>query len=125
VVIIGSTIKISTNPCRSELSRIQDHIKAFGLWIYGDNQKFDISVSLREEHDQIQPFQLQSITNISWKGWRYLLFYLNYGCGIPWGRLDDGIIDYPVYIDSLLTILVREGATNQSTIYLTSPVVIS
>jgi hypothetical protein len=114
---------LDVNINKAEYRKIAGQPKAFGLWIFGDNQK--ISIKMRIVDNSHQYFQLhpESGLTVDWNGWKYVTFYLN-DPEIHWGGSNDGVVRYPVEYQTLFLIDNKIDYAVKSSIYITSPVVI-
>jgi hypothetical protein len=114
---------LNVNPVKNESRKISGQPKAFGIWVYGDNQK--ISIMMRFDDSTHQTFQIKpdSRLTIDWIGWRYVLLYLN-NVDAHWGGADDCIFHYPIEWHTLFMLDNVIHANTKSTVYISTPVII-
>ena len=95
--------------------------KALGLWIHGDGSGALPYLSFVDSSGQ--SFE-EGGGPLSWKGWRYVLVFIDAPQASHSGGANDGVIHYPIRWDSLLTL--RNGTDKESsgTLYLTGPTLI-
>jgi hypothetical protein len=88
---------------------------ALGLWLYGDGS--GVLPYLRFVDSSGQVFQ-EGGGPLDWKGWRYVLVFMDAPRGQHSGGANDGIIHYPIQWDSLF--MIRNPAAQQvsGTLYL-------
>ena len=58
---------------------------------------------------------------IRWKGWRYVAFDLDGRRGGHWGGANDGVVHYPIRLDTLLLIDKRRDRTGRGEVYVAAP----
>jgi hypothetical protein len=94
---------------------------ALGLWLYGDGS--GVLPYLRFLDSTGQLFQ-EGGGPLEWKGWRYVLVFMDAPRGQHSGGANDGIIHYPIHWDS--PFMIRNPAAQQvsGTLYLTGMVLI-
>jgi hypothetical protein len=91
------------------------------MWIYGDGS--GNSPRMRFVDSTGQYFQ-PTAPELRYKGWRYVEFALKAEGAGRWGGANDGIVHYPIRLDTLLLI---DGVTQREsagTIYITAPTLI-
>lgn len=100
---------------------IQGRPQAMGLWINGDDS--DNLMSLRYQDSTGQIFQPKS-QSINWRGWRYLTFALDGKDATVWGGAADGIVHYPIQLNSLLAIDNAKKQATSGEIYMGQPTLV-
>lgn len=110
-------------PTRQYQSRlkIQDRPQSLGLWIHGDGSGNQISLRYQDKTGQI--FQPKSQV-ITWKGWRYITFALDGQDATVWGGAADGIVHYPIQLNSLLAIDNAKKQVTSGEIYVGQPTLV-
>jgi hypothetical protein len=95
--------------------------KALGLWIHGDGSGVLPYLSFLDSSGQ--SFE-EGGGPINWKGWRYVLIFMDTPQASHSGGANDGVIHYPIRWDSLLTL--RNATQNEMSgiIYFTGPTLI-
>jgi hypothetical protein len=58
---------------------------------------------------------------VNWRGWRYVLIYMDVPRGSHHGGANDGVIHYPIQSDSLLVIKNGSNEESRGTVYLSGP----
>ncbi len=113
---------LNVSPVKNENRKISGQPKAFGIWIYGDNQK--ITTMMRFDDSTHQTFQLrpESRFTIDWIGWRYVMIYLR-NVDSHWGGANDGIVHYPIEWHTLFQLDNEIHANIKSTVYISTPVI--
>jgi hypothetical protein len=114
---------LNVNPKKNESQKISGQPKAFGIWVYGDNQKMTIMMRIDDSTHQTFQIRPESRTTIDWMGWRYVMLYLN-NVDAYWGGNNDGVIHYPLEWHTLFMLDNQIHSNVKSTIYITTPVVI-
>ena len=94
---------------------------ALGLWIYGDGS--GNSPRMRFTDATGQCFQ-PTAPDLKEKGWRYVEFALQAAGAGYWGGASDGIIHYPIHLDTLLLVDSPARKGTAGTIHLASPVLV-
>lgn len=84
---------------------------ALGLWIYGDDSNNALRIRFTDGTDQT--FQPDG-GSLNWKGWRYVEFRLSSRNSGRWGGADDGVIHYPIHLDTVLLIDSNRSQTEGS-----------
>jgi hypothetical protein len=114
---------LNVNPVKNESKKISGKPKAFGIWVYGDNQK--ISIMMRIDDSTHQTFQIrpESRITIDWIGWRYVMLYLD-NVHAHWGGANDGVVHYPIEWHTLFMLDNEIHANTKSTVYISTPVII-
>lgn len=95
--------------------------KALGMWMDGDNSR--VLPYLRFVDSTGQVFE-EGGGSVDWKGWRYVLIFVNAPQGSHAGGANDGVIHYPIHWDSLLVLRNPFDRQLQGTIYITGPTLI-
>ena len=80
---------------------LQDGLIAFGLWVNGDRS--GCVLNMRYTDSSGQTFQTSAGT-VTWSGWRYITFSFNPHNASHWGGANDGIIKYPIIMDTVTLI---------------------
>lgn len=101
--------------------KIQGQPQSLGLWINGDGSGNQMSLRYQDKTGQI--FQPKSQT-ITWKGWRYITFALDGKDATVWGGAADGIVHYPIQLNSLLAIDNAKKQTTAGEIYVGQPTLV-
>jgi hypothetical protein len=103
--------------------KIAGEPKAFGIWIYGDGNGICPKMRILDSSRQVFQLNPESLLDIEWKGWRYVMFNLN-NAGGHWGGSNDGIVHYPLQWLDLLLLDNEHSLNAKSTIYITAPIII-
>lgn len=75
--------------------------KALGVWVYGDASGDVLNARFVDVTGQtFQP----TAGRIDWSGWRFVRFRMDGKESGHWGGSNDGVIQYPVYLDTLLLV---------------------
>jgi hypothetical protein len=94
---------------------LTDTPSALGMWIHGDGSGDMLRARFVDSTGQtFQP----DYGPIDWKGWRFVTFSLR-GEGGRWGGADDGIVHYPIRLDSPLLIDSPGGRGGKGKVYVT------
>nr|MDQ2731147.1 hypothetical protein [Armatimonadota bacterium] len=102
---------------RADFNTIEGKPSSLGLWVYGDGA--GNSPRMRFTDSTGQTFQ-PAAPDITWKGWRYISFPLDGKEGGSWGGAKDGVIHYPIHLDTLFLLDGNHKATHGQ-IYLSGP----
>lgn len=89
---------------------------AFGMWVYSDGS--GDTLRLRFTDATGQTFQPDA-GSLDWKGWRYVLFSLRGDRAGHWGGMDDGVVHYPIHMDTALLVDSPGGRGGKGEIYVT------
>ncbi len=115
-------------PKASTANAIEGQPKSISMWIFGDHSGNVPRVRFADSTGQT--FQVGPVASsaqrsdrIDWAGWRGLTFPL-VGDASHWGGADDGVVHYPVHIDTLLLIDSPDRQATQGTIYLAAPTLV-
>ena len=109
------------SPRLRELQALPGAPLALGLWVYGDGT--GNSPRMRFAGSDGQTFQPSSPA-VSWKGWKYISFNLDGFDSGHWGGPDDGVVRYPLRLDSLFLIDNAHAEATSGTIYLAQPTLV-
>ncbi len=114
---------LNVYPNKYENRKVSDQPKAFGVWIFGDNQK--VTLGMRIVDSAHQTFQLHPESNpqIDWEGWRYVMFNIT-EANNHWGGANDGIVHYPIEWDAFLLLDNQKQSEIKSAIYIMAPIII-
>ena len=89
---------------------------AFGAWVYGDASGDILNARFTDASGQtFQP----TAGRIDWRGWRFVTFGLRGENSGHWSGADDGVIHYPIHLDTLLLVNSPGGRGGKGTIYAT------
>ena len=102
-------------------SPIPGQPKALGLWIYGDGS--GMLPYLRFADSSGQVFQ-EGGSPLNWKGWRYVLVFMDAPRGKHWGGANDGVIHFPIHWDSLFVMQNPSAQEASGAVYLSGLVLI-
>jgi hypothetical protein len=94
---------------------IQGKPESLGAWVYGDDSG-DV-LRMRFADSTGQTFQPDG-GRLDWKGWRYVSFPMDGRNAGRWGGADDGVIHYPVRLDTLL-LVDAAGKASEGSLYAT------
>jgi len=92
--------------------------KALGLWIHGDGSGVLPYLSFVDSSGQ--SFE-EGGGPINWKGWRYVLVFMDASQAGHSGGANDGVIHYPIRWDKLLTLRNATDKEMSGILYLTGP----
>ena len=98
-----------------------------GLWVYGDGSGNSARMRFRDASGQT--LQVNGL-NVDWQGWRFVSFRLVPPPGASgdlghWGGANDGVVHYPVQVDTLFLLDSRgEARRHQGMLQLKQPTVI-
>jgi len=95
--------------------------KALGLWIHGDGSGVLPYLSFVDSSSQV--FE-EGGGPVNWKGWRYVLVFMDAPQASHSGGANDGVIHYPIRWDSLLTLRNATSKEMSGALYLTGPTLI-
>lgn len=103
-------------PNGSRTAPLQGKPDALGAWVYGDGSG-DL---LRARYTDAtgQTFQPDA-GRIDWTGWRYVTFPLHGDNGGHWGGADDGVVHYPIHLDTVLLVDSPDGRGGKGVLYVT------
>lgn len=94
---------------------------ALGLWIRGDGSGNSPRMRFADSTGQVfQP----TAPELHYKGWRYVEFPLDSGQVGHWGGANDGIIHYPIRLDTLFLLDSPNRKGTAGSIQITAPVLI-
>jgi len=95
--------------------------RALGMWIYGDGKGLAVRIRFRDESGQT--FQPEG-EKVTWTGWKYVRFPLDGSTATHWMGANDGIVHYPIQIETLFLLdnISREAVAGE--IYFGSPTLI-
>jgi polysaccharide biosynthesis protein PslG len=89
---------------------------AFGAWVFGDGSGDVLNARYTDASGQtFQP----TAGRIDWRGWRCVSFSLRGDNSGHWGGADDGVIHYPIHLDTLLLVDSPGGRGGKGTLYAT------
>jgi polysaccharide biosynthesis protein PslG len=95
--------------------------KALGLWIHGDGSGVLPYLSFVDSSGQ--SFE-EGGGPINWKGWRYVLVFMDAPQASHSGGANDGAIHYPIRWESLLTLHNPSSGHMDGVLYLSGPTLI-
>lgn len=95
--------------------------KALGLWIDGDNSGVLPYLSFVDSTGQAFA---EGGGPINWKGWRYVLVFMDPAQASHSGGANDGVIHYPIRWDSLLMLRNRSTQEVNGVVYVAGPTLI-
>ena len=107
-------------PRQDERKAVDGKPRELGIWVWGDGQ--GNIPRMRFVDSTGQTFQ-PTAESITWKGWRYVRFKLDTTAG-HWGGAADGVIHYPIRIDTLFLLDGVDGRTTAGEIYLAGPTLV-
>ncbi|HEV2383503.1 MAG TPA: hypothetical protein VG206_27375, partial [Terriglobia bacterium] len=113
----GAALRLLTK----DRSPIPGQPKALGLWIYGDSSRMLPYIRFADSSGQV--FQ-EGGSPLNWKGWRYVLVFMNAPRGKHWGGTNDGVIHYPIHWDSLFVMQNPSTQEASGAVYLSGLVLI-
>jgi hypothetical protein len=94
---------------------------SLGIWVYGDGTGNILRMRFNDAGGQC--FQVDG-GRITWTGWHYVSFPLTAKSAGHWGGADDGVIHYPIRVDTLLLLDSTSRQATKGEIYLSAPVVV-
>ncbi|HLJ53718.1 MAG TPA: hypothetical protein VKT77_01700, partial [Chthonomonadaceae bacterium] len=87
---------------------------ALGAWVRGDGSGDILNARFTDSSGQtFQP----TAGPIDWRGWRYVSFSLRGDNSGHWGGADDGVIHYPIHMDTLLLVDSPGRRGGKGTVY--------
>jgi hypothetical protein len=93
-------------PVGDARGRLAGRPQALGMWVRGDGSGDMLRMRFVDETDQtFQP----DYGPIDWKGWRYVSFALDGAAAGRWGGANDGVVHYPIRIDSVVLVDSKGG----------------
>ena len=108
-------------PLTDALKAVEGEPKALGLWVYGDGQGHHARMRFTDAKGQtFQP----DAGRVTWKGWRYVTFPLSGQGGGHWGGPDDGVVHYPIRVDTLFLLDKKGKEPAEGSFYLAEPVLV-
>jgi hypothetical protein len=115
----GASVRLPPEDAAHE--RIAGQPRALGLWLFGDASGVLPYVRFADSTGQV--FE-EGGSPVNWRGWRYVLIYVDAPRGSHQGGANDGVIHYPIHWDSLL--VVKNGSKEEArgSLYLSSPTLI-
>ena len=99
---------------------------ALGVWVYGDGSGNLVRARLQDATGQaFQP----SGPDMTWTGWRFVTFTLPTPDGTAsighWGGANDGVVHYPVSVDTLFLLDSQAGAPlHKGQVWITLPTLV-
>jgi hypothetical protein len=102
-------------PAKDELKAIEGKPKSLCLWVHGDGM--NLSPRMRFVDATGQCFQ-PAAPNVSFKGWRPLIFPLDGSHSGHWGGANDGVVHYPIKLDTLFLLDNGSKEKVQGEVYL-------
>lgn len=108
-------------PATDELRKIEGQPKALGLWVYGDGQGNIARMRFTDATGQTFQPGGEAIT---WKGWRYIQFPLSAAGAGFWGGGQDGVVHYPIHIDTLFLFDSANRLKQEGEVYISGPTLI-
>jgi hypothetical protein len=106
-------------PNKTENRQIPDQPKAFGIWVYGDEQKMNIKMQIHDSSNQTFQYFPDSPA-IDWKGWKYIVFDLKEPKD-HWGGKNDGVVHYPIEWATTFLLENSKQTDTKSRIYISAP----
>jgi hypothetical protein len=86
------------------------------MWLWSDGSGDILEVRFTDATGQtFQPYGGRS----DWHGWRWVAFALNGDGAGHWGGAEDGVVHYPIRIDTALLIDSQGGNGAHGTVYCT------
>jgi hypothetical protein len=101
--------------------KIDGHPASLGIWVHGDNSANILRMRFVDAGGQT--FQVDG-GRITWSGWRYVSFPLTGKSAGHWGGADDGVVHYPIHVDTLFLLDTISRQATAGEIYLSAPVVV-
>lgn len=95
--------------------------RTLGMWVHGDGANNPVTLRVVDATKQV--FQPHA-ERIHWKGWRYVLLSLDASTAGHWGGANDGVIHYPLTLDTLLLIDSAHQQKTEGTIYASLPTLV-
>ena len=108
-------------PKTDALKQLDGQPKALGLWVYGDG-KGNLA-RMRFTDATGQTFQPGGEA-ITWQGWRYIEFPLNANNAGFWGGAKDGVVHYPIHIDTLFLFDSANRKKQAGEVYISGPTLV-
>jgi hypothetical protein len=110
-------------PTKSELKEIRGEPKALGIWVYGDDGH---EMPRMRFADSTGQFFQSAADSLDGKGWRYVTFPMEAATlkSSHWGGRNDGVIHYPIKIDTLFLVDRNSKRPAEGTIYIAGPTLI-
>jgi len=103
-------------PENQKRAALEGKPQAFGAWVYGDASGDILNARFTDTLGQtFQP----TAGKIDWKGWRFVSFPLTGENSGHWGGPADGVIHYPIHLDTLLLVDAPGRQGGKGTIYAT------
>ncbi|SFH54361.1 GH39 family glycosyl hydrolase [Planctomicrobium piriforme] len=104
-----------------KLRAIKDEPAAFGIWIYGDDQRL-VAPRMRVFDASGQTWQ-PTYGDITWKGWRFVRLELTPSI-THWGGAKDHVLHFPLQWDQIFLLDNTSRKATKGTIYIAAPVVL-
>lgn len=95
--------------------------KALGVWIYGDASRALPYLTFVDSTGQ--RFD-EGGGAIDWKGWRYVLVFMDAPQAVHAGGANDGVIHYPIHWQSLFALRNPTGEEMRCVLYVSAPTLI-
>ncbi|HTL30931.1 MAG TPA: cellulase family glycosylhydrolase [Tepidisphaeraceae bacterium] len=108
-------------PKTPELGKIDGKPSALGLWVHGDGTGNIARARLLDSTKQT--FQPDG-PPINWKDWKYIVFPLDGTHAGRWGGPADGVMHYPISLDTIFLIDSATRGKTSGTIFLSTPTLI-
>ena len=105
-------------PKTEALKKIDGQPRSLGIWVYGDGEKN--ALRLRFIDREGQTFQ-PGVPDVTWKGWRYVEFAMTGKDSFHYGGPDDGIVHYPITLNTFILLDSAGQKATSGTIYLSGP----
>ncbi|MGV3614586.1 MAG: hypothetical protein ACO1SV_04540 [Fimbriimonas sp.] len=94
--------------------------QTLGMWVRGDGSGDMLRMRFVDATDQtFQP----DWGAIDWKGWRYVTFRLDATAAGRWGGAGDGVVHYPIRIDSVV-LIDNKGGDRSHGIAIAAPTIV-
>jgi polysaccharide biosynthesis protein PslG len=117
----GATSSVRLAPEDAAHEEIPDKPRALGLWLYGNASGVRPYVRFADSTGQV--FE-EGGSPVNWRGWRYVLIYIDLPRGSHQGGANDGVMHYPIHWHSLLVIQNGSKEETHGSLYLSSATLI-
>ncbi len=88
-------------PREGSVAKLGSEARTLGFWFHGDGQGNLLRMRFQDATGQVfQP----DYGPVDWKGWRWITFPLDNTAAGRWGGMDDGVIRYPIKIETAVLI---------------------
>jgi hypothetical protein len=112
---------LRVDPPASLAGPIEGAPRALGMWVKGDGKGLTARIRVRDSTGQT--FQPNG-EKITWTGWRYITFPLDGSQAGHWSGANDGIVHYPIRLETLFLLDNTSRAAVSGEVRFASPTLV-